>query len=471
MRGGSIIFCTFVALIFFIYPLGMNTFDELDLSNPLRNAIADMGLERPTQIQQDAFSVIRSGKDIVGIAQTGTGKTLAYLLPILRDLGFSKQLNPRVLILVPTRELVVQLVDTITEITKYMNIRVLGVYGGVNMGKQQQAAAQGTDIVVATPGRLYDLVMIRAIQLKSLSKLVIDEVDVMLDLGFRPQLANLFELMPQRRQNIMFSATMTTDVDVLIEDSFTVPARITVALSGTPLENIAQSCYLVKNFYTKANLLAHLIEDRKEFHKVLVFVDNKNSADRLFRVMEEAWGEEVCVMHSNKSQNYRLRSLEQFDQGEFRIMIATDVMARGLDLDKLSHVINFDTPRFPENYIHRIGRTGRAEKKGKSILFYTEQEQAAKEAIEQLMQMEIALIEFPDAVTLSKLLTPEERPVEENTLYQKTKSIDKPNPAFHKKSEKNSKVNLGGSYRRELAKKYKKPLTKGDKIANRKKKK
>jgi ATP-dependent RNA helicase RhlE len=448
----------------------MNTFDQLELTTPLRNAIADMGLSTPTDIQTAVFSVIRSGKDMVGIAQTGTGKTLAYLLPILRDLSFSKQSNPRILIMVPTRELVVQVVETIKQITAYMNVRVLGVYGGVNMAPQQQAALQGLDIVVATPGRLYDLVMTRAIQLKSIAKLVIDEVDVMLDLGFRPQLTNLFELLPQKRQNIMFSATMTEEVDDLIEDTFIVPTRITIALSGTPLENIEQSCYLVKNFYTKANLLGYLLDKREEFTKVLVFVDNKKSADRLFRVIEEELGEEVCVMHSNKSQNYRLRALEQFDNGEFRVMISTDVMARGLDLDKLSHVISFDTPRYPENYIHRIGRTGRANELGKSILFYTPLELEAKDAIEELMQMKISEKKFPSTVALSKQLTPEERPIDENTLVGKQKPADIPNPAFHEKKEKNKKVNLGGSYRRELAKKYKKPKTKGDKIANRKKK-
>ncbi len=448
----------------------MNTFDQLELTTPLRNAIADMGLSTPTDIQTAVFSVIRSGKDMVGIAQTGTGKTLAYLLPILRDLSFSKQSNPRILIMVPTRELVVQVVETIKQITAYMNVRVLGVYGGVNMAPQQQAALQGLDIVVATPGRLYDLVMTRSIQLKSIAKLVIDEVDVMLDLGFRPQLTNLFELLPQKRQNIMFSATMTEEVDDLIEDTFIVPTRITIALSGTPLENIEQSCYLVKNFYTKANLLGYLLDKREEFTKVLVFVDNKKSADRLFRVIEEELGEEVCVMHSNKSQNYRLRALEQFDNGEFRVMISTDVMARGLDLDKLSHVISFDTPRYPENYIHRIGRTGRANELGKSILFYTPLELEAKDAIEELMQMKISEKKFPSTVPLSKQLTPEERPIDENTLVGKQKPADIPNPAFHEKKEKNKKVNLGGSYRRELAKKYKKPKTKGDKIANRKKK-
>ena len=233
----------------------MNSFDDLRLSKQLRNAIVDLGFDNPTAIQHEAFPVILSGKDVVGIAQTGTGKTLAYMLPILQELKFSKQVNPRVLILVPTRELVDQVVENIESFAKYINIRVLGVYGESNISIQKQSIAQGIDILVATPGRLYDLVVSRALQLKAISKLVIDEVDVMLDLGFRTQLTNIFELLPDRRQNIMFSATMTDDVDELLNDFFDYPAKISIAVSGTPLANIAQQCYAVKNFYTKVNLL------------------------------------------------------------------------------------------------------------------------------------------------------------------------------------------------------------------------
>ena len=342
----------------------MATFKDLDLSNQLYNSIQELGFIHPTPIQDAAYSVVRSGKDIVGIAQTGTGKTFAYMLPILRDLKFSKQVTPRVLVVVPTRELVLQVVDEIEKLAKYINIRVLGVYGGTNINTQKQAVAQGVDIIVATPGRLYDLALSNVLKLKSIQKLVIDEVDIMLDLGFRFQLLNIFDLLPKSRQNIMFSATMTTDVDELIKDFFKSPKKISVALSGTPLDNIKQTSYLVSNFYTKANLLTHLLTDRDVFSKVLVFVSNKRRADLLFNVVEEFFGSESCIIHSNKTQNYRIRSIRQFDEGINRILVATDVMARGLDLDGISHVINFDTPYFPENYMHRIGRTGRAEQEG-----------------------------------------------------------------------------------------------------------
>ena len=264
----------------------MGSFEDFNLKKQLNYAIDDLGFDKPTPIQQAAFSVVLSGTDIVGIAQTGTGKTMAYMLPLLQELTFSKQIHPRILILVPTRELVLQVVENIESFAKYINVRVLGVYGGTNINAQKQLCAQGTDILVATPGRLYDLALSKAVKLKEIKKLVIDEVDVMLDLGFRFQLTNIFELLPARRQNIMFSATMTSDVDALIDDFFIAPEKISIAVSGTPLENIAQQCYAVPNFYTKINLLIRLLKDKDAFKKVLVFVSNKRSADIVFQEIE-----------------------------------------------------------------------------------------------------------------------------------------------------------------------------------------
>ena len=448
------------------------TFKDLDLSNQLQYAIDDLGFTTPTPIQGQAFSVIRSGKDVVGIAQTGTGKTFAYMMPILRDLKFSKQQHPRVLVLVPTRELVIQVVDEIEKLSKYINTRVLGVYGGANINTQKQAILQGQDIIVATPGRLYDLGLSNALKLKSIQKLVIDEVDVMLDLGFRFQLMNIFDIIPERRQNILFSATMTEDVDELIYDFFKNPEKISVAVSGTPLDNIEQVSYNIPNFFTKVNLLNYLLKDRKAYNKVLIFVAFKRTADYLFKHLEEVFGSETCVIHSNKTQNYRIRSIRQFDEGNNRILVATDVMARGLDFENVSHVINFDTPDFPENYMHRIGRTGRAEKIGKTILLSTEKEQVPKTEIETLMDYKIPVLELPDEVEISKLLTEDERPREDKEQSKnRTKLEYVPGPAFHEKSEKNSKTNQGGSYRREIAKKYKKPKTRGDKNYNKRNKK
>ena len=448
----------------------MDSFEILNLSKQLKNSVADLGFDKPTPIQIEAFPVVLSGKDVVGIAQTGTGKTLAYMLPLLQELKWSKQLNPRILILVPTRELVTQVVEQINTFAKYMNVRVLGVYGGTNINTQKLVVAEGCDILVATPGRLYDLALSGALQIRGIKKLVIDEVDIMLDLGFRYQLTNIFEILKERRQNIMFSATMTEEVDALIDDYFINPAKISIAISGTPLDNISQTSYSVANFNTKTNLLSHLLQDKEEFSKVLVFTSNKKSADRLFESLQIEFENEICVIHSNKSQNYRFRSIKQFDEGKNRIIVATDIMARGLDLDNITHVINFDTPNYPENYMHRIGRTGRAEKLGKSLLFFTEKEEEHKQEIESLMDYKIPLAEFPAEVEISEQLIPEEMPVEDMGNSVRLSKLDTSGGgAFHKKKEKNLKVNEGGSYLKK-AKKYKKPQKRGDKIMNKGKK-
>lgn len=240
----------------------------------------------------------------------------------------------------------------------------------------------------------------------------------------------------------------------------------------TPLDNIAQVNYEVPNFFTKVNLLNHLLKDKTTFSKVLIFVAFKRSADLLYKHLEEVFLEESCLIHSNKTQNYRIRSIRQFEEGKNRILVATDVMARGLDFDNVSHVINFDTPDFPENYMHRIGRTGRAEKKGVSMLFSTPKEVALKNNIEALMKLTIPVIDLPETLEIATQLTEDERPKEHQEISKNRTSLEYvPGPAFHEKSEKNSKVNLGGSYRRELAKKYKKPKTRGDKNYNKRNRK
>lgn len=269
----------------------------------------------------------------------------------------------------------------------------------------------------------------------------------------------------------MFSATMTEDVDDLITDFFISPEKVSIAISGTPLENIAQTKYSVPNYYTKLNVLVHLFQDAETYNKVLVFVSNKRMADRLFEALDEFFKEELCVIHSNKTQNYRLRSIEQFREGVNRILVATDVMARGLDIDNVSHVINFDTPDYPENYMHRIGRTGRAEREGQAIVFSTEKEQDSLEKIETLMQMKIPKLQIPEGVAISDELIEEERTIiKEHYNPIKRKDEDAPGPAFHEKSAKNSKENLGGSYKFKIAAKYKKPKTRGDKNYNKRNK-
>ena len=446
----------------------METFDILKLQKFLHKAVVELGYEKPTPVQIESFPIIKSGSDIVGISQTGTGKTLAYLLPILQELPFSKQSTPRVLILVPTRELVLQVVDAVKALTKYMRVRVYGVYGGVNINTQKEEVLEGIDIVVATPGRLYDLAVCMAIPLKTIKRIVIDEVDVMLDLGFRYQLKNIFDLLPENHQNIMFSATMTDDVNELLNTFFKTPKRINIALSGEPLKNITQTSFSVNNFYTKVNLLQYLLLNKETFSKVVVFLSNKKMADKLYELIGSV---NMGIIHSNKSQNSRIETVSAFERGEYQVLIATDIISRGLDFFKVTHVINFDTPSFPENYIHRIGRSGRANERGNSILFYTPKELEAKLDIEQLMALEIDELDFPDNVEISQKLLPEEKESHrvKQSKNRETKRVA--GDAFHKKSTKNSKENLGGKYKREIKDKYKKSRTRGDKGQNIKKKK
>lgn len=441
-------------------------FNELNLNKALLNAINDLDLAAPTPIQEQSFSVIMSGKDVLGIAQTGTGKTYAYLLPCLRQWVFTGTGNPQILIIVPTRELVVQVVQEVEKLSKYMSLKVLGVYGGVNINTQADVVYQGMDVLVATPGRLYDLIMRGVVRLKSIKKLVIDEVDEMLDLGFRHQLTSILELLPAKRQNIMFSATMTKDIDTLIKKYFTTPQKVQVADVGLPLDNIIQKGYHVPNFNTKTNLLELLLRDL-DFSKVLVFVSTKKTADALYTKISQLFMDEVAVIHSNKAQNKRFKAVADFNEGDYRILIATDILARGLDFTDISHVINFDMPEIPEDYIHRIGRTGRAEKKGESISLIVPFEHLMQGEIETLMATAIPILPLPEDLLISNVLTADEKPkINMKNIVVKQSKVEEAGAAFHEKSEKNKKVNVKVRWKDKMKLKYGKPISRGNKNKN-----
>ncbi|MEP6712448.1 MAG: DEAD/DEAH box helicase [Ferruginibacter sp.] len=439
-------------------------FAELNLNTPLINALNDLGFQSPTTIQRKVFSVAMSGADVCGIAQTGTGKTIAYLLPCLRQWKFSKEISPQILIVVPTRELVVQVVETIKKLTAYMNVVAVGVYGGVNINTQKLAVETKVDVLVATPGRLYDLAMNGSLKLRSIKKLIIDEVDEMLNLGFRTQLKNILDLLPPKRQNLLFSATLTNDVEDLMQMYFNNPVMVEAAPTGTPLENIKQFAYEVPNFYTKVNLLQLLLAEDKTMTKLLVFAATKKLADELFEQLEKDFDGTAGVIHSNKEQNHRFNTVNQFKDGIYRFIIATDIVARGIDIAEVTHVINFDTPDEPENYMHRIGRTGRADKQGIAITFITEKEKPAQNNIEELMNYTIPVLPLPEHLQISELLTEDEMP----KVYMKEIQVKLPKkedvgPAFHAKSAKNSKVNFVVRRKDRMMKKYGKPLTRGQK--------
>ena len=448
----------------------METFDEFKIKKQLLNALDDLGFVKPTVIQREAYSKILSGRDIVGISQTGTGKTLAFLLPLLQELKFSDQPEPRILILVPTRELVLQMVEQVEKIAKYISLRVLGVYGGTNINTQKKGILEGVDVLIATPQRLYDLAISNSLKLKFIRKLVIDEVDIMLDFGYRTQLNNIFTYLPEKKQNIMFSATMTENIDELINAYFDVPERISIAVSGTPLENINQTSFCVQNFTTKSNLIKSLLSDSQIFNKVLIFISKQELANILFEELNDVYPSKVGLIHSKKEQNFRIKSIEAFENAETRILIATDVIARGVDLNKISHVINFDTPFYPENYMHRIGRTGRAEEKGEAILLFSEKERVQKEAIEQLMDFSIPVKEIPFDVEISNRIIPEEQEKKKEIANIDYKHIKSDSGAFHERSEENLKK-INSSPKPKKKDKYSKPQRRGDKIQNLKSKK
>lgn len=440
------------------------TFENFNLNASLLKALNDTGLTHPTTIQKKGFPVIMSGVDVIGIAQTGTGKTLAYLLPCLRLWKFSKDRFPQILILVPTRELVLQVVTEAEKLTAYMNVVTVGLHGGENIKKQVEILDKGLDIVVATPGRMFDLVMNGSLRLKSIKRLVIDEVDEMLNLGFRHQLTAILDLLPSKRQNLMFSATLTPDVEELINIFFYNPQKIEAAPVGTPLENITQIGYSVPNFYTKVNLLKFLLSDPEVFNKVLVFVSTKKLADHVYEAMEDTFPKTLGIIHSNKAQNNRFNTVKKFDQGEIRILIATDIIARGIDISDISHVINFDIPEEPENYINRIGRTGRIDKNGTAISFVVESDRVHFERAKTFMKKNIALETIPEPVPVSKILTADEMPVVPmKEIAVKLPKKEDAGPSFHEKKEKNKKINVKITRKQKMMLKYGKPKTRGQK--------
>lgn len=385
--------------------------EDIKLTKQLINALQEQEITDFTPIQEKAIPKILSGSDVIGIAQTGTGKTLAYLLPILRDLKYTESTHPRVLILVPTRELAVQVASEVEKLTTYMSTRTIAVYGGTNINTQKKAVYAGCDIIIGTPGRLYDIAMTGLLRLKEIKKVVIDECDEMLSLGFRPQIQRIFDLLPTKRQNLLFSATTSEDVDELVATFFRKTEKIIAAPSGTPLQKINQSAFATENFNTKYKLLKYLLETNSEIEKTFIFVQSRVYADLLYDRIEKDFPEEFGVIHSNKSQNYRLRMVSEFKENKLKGIVATDLVSRGIDIENVSHVINFDVPSDKEQYMHRIGRTGRAEAEGNTISFVKEDQIKIFKEIQNFMNMEILISALPEEVEASNVLIPlEEAP-------------------------------------------------------------
>ena len=381
-------------------------FRALHLSPQIVQAVRDAGYTEPTPIQIEAIPLILAGHDVIGIAQTGTGKTAAFVLPILMKLAESKQTvtqaynaarnrqsgrrlaaessdrGTRALVVAPTRELVVQIEENVRAYAKHVPLRMATVFGGVSERPQIEALRSGVDLVVATPGRLIDLMDQRVANLSGIEFLVLDEADRMLDMGFLPPIRRIVKALPQKRQTLMFSASLSREIEQLTHQFQRSPKIVQIGRRANPAETVTQFAYEVRP-HLKSALLLHLLGDQ-QFDTVLVFARTKHGADKIARRLESS-GIKTGTIHSNRSQNQRLRALKDFKSGAVRVLVATDIAARGIDVDGISHVVNYDFPMHSEDYVHRIGRTGRAHAIGDAISFITPEDQGPLRSLERFI--------------------------------------------------------------------------------------
>jgi len=414
------------------------TFEELKVAKSILKSLDDIGFVEPTPIQQRAIPKINSGVNIVGVAQTGTGKTAAYLLPLLTKLRKPEGMDPRVLVIVPTRELAIQVGQDVAELTTYSELRHAAIYGGIGWTKHAALVEEGIDILVATPGRLWDLYQVGVLRLKKVKYLVVDEADRMLDMGFMPQLRQLQEIIPPKRQNLLFSATFSESIEKLAEEFLDHYHKMEIAPSATPVELVTQIAYKVANYRTKLNLIKYLLEDEETFSRVVIFVKTKEHADGVFKVIDRKTEGETRLLHSNKAQNTRINAIQAFKKGEIRILITTDVSARGMDVSKVSHVINFDLPNDYDDYIHRIGRTARAGNKGDAITLIDPSDEWHWKKIEEMIRQEIVLQELPEGIEV--LDTEFKENQDQLREIDRQRKVDDPTyqGAFHQKKRRGS---------------------------------
>jgi ATP-dependent RNA helicase RhlE len=341
--------------------------------------------------------------------QTGTGKTAAYLLPVLMNIKYAQENGPRAVILAPTKELTVQIADHARMLSKFTDLRVLSIYGGVGPKTQIEALESGVDILVATPGRFMEIYLKGKLPTKLIGVLVLDEADRMMDMGFMPQLRKIFEVIPHKRQNLLFSATFLPKVERLAAEFLEFPVRVEVTPQSTAAKQVSQELYHVPNLKTKINFLDYLLH-QNEFDRVMIFARTKENADNIFKYIDRKNLGPVRVVHSNKGQNSRINAVYEFKEGKLRVLVSTDVTARGIDVIQVSHVINFDVPIVYEDYIHRIGRTGRAFQSGKAITFATHSELYHIRKIEELIRERIPFKNLPGEVEVTE--TPKEEAIE-----------------------------------------------------------
>jgi ATP-dependent RNA helicase RhlE len=378
----------------------MISFDQLDLAPEVLNAVRDAGYTHPTPIQQQAIPLAMAGRDLIGLAQTGTGKTAGFTLPIVHNLLTAPLTDDkghplhrvRVLILTPTRELAAQVEESFRKYGKYSDLRVVPIFGGVGIEPQSRALRKGVDVVVATPGRLLDHMERQNVSFDDLEVLVLDEADRMLDMGFAPQLNRIVDEIPAYRQTLLFSATMPPEVEALARKYLRKPVVVQVGRRSEAASTVTHAVYPVPRD-RKTTLLVELLK-AADMDSVLIFTRTKHGADRVVRHLEDA-GIAATAMHADKSQGERTRALEDFKSGKIRVLVATDIAQRGLDVSGITHVINYDVPQQPEDYVHRIGRTGRAAASGDAYTFMAPDEISMVRTIERTIGQQIPRISVP----------------------------------------------------------------------------
>lgn len=409
-------------------------FEDFNFNKQLLEAISDAGYVTPTPIQQKAIPPIMSGQDVMGIAETGTGKTAAFVLPLLMKLKYAQGEHPRALILSPTRELAMQIAEHVALMGKYTDLRTVVLYGGVGPKAQIEALGRGVDIIVSTPGRFLDLYLASHIMPRSLKYFVMDEADKMMDMGFIGKLHRILEVVPRKRQNLLFSATMSALVHQIAGDFLEFPTVVEASEQATPARTVKQSIYYVPNLRTKINLLRYLLEDEEAFRRVIVFCRTRVTADQVSAYLSRIYGQDqVRVIHANKGQNTRINSMAAFKAGEIRILVATDVAARGIDVSEVSQVINFDVPIVTADYVHRIGRTGRALNVGEAITFCDPAEVYTVRDVEKLIRQQIPVSELPTEVQVEETGYEEKQRIAREIDQQRRKENPDFKGAFHEK--------------------------------------
>lgn len=425
----------------------IESFEDFKLNRQLLNAIEEAGYSEPTPIQKKAIPLATAGHDVIGLAQTGTGKTAAFVLPLLMKVKYAQGDHPRALILAPTRELILQIEENIAMLSKYTDLRHVSLYGGVGPKTQIELVSQGVDILVATPGRFMDIYLKGELITKQIKTLIIDEADKMMDMGFMPQIRKILEIIPTKRQNLLFSATMSERVKVLSEEFLEFPEMVEVSPEKLTIDTIDQCLYEVPNLKTKINLLEQMLQS-DDLSRVIVFVKTKTTADNVSKYLERKKYGPLRVIHSNKGQNSRINAMNEFKEGNLRILVSTDISARGIDVSMVSHVVNFDVPIIYEDYVHRIGRTGRAKNEGIAITFANKAEMLHIAKIEKLIRQSIPMKKMPETVEILPTSKEENIEIEREIDLFKRKENPDYKGAFHDKKERVPKNNRRASSRK-----------------------